>query len=120
MIENSDSLTPFPPSRSGGRSRWGRRGQVDARSLSCGPHITSPTAWGRNQVLRRLGIAMLTAALVVAGSAVVPRTGWHPIGSAAADDGGGDDGGNHGSGGSGGGEGEGHDGGGSNSGPGGG
>jgi hypothetical protein len=67
--------------------------------------------------LRRLGAALLVAALVVGCGAVLPRAGWSPMGSAAADD---DGGGNHGSGG-GGGEGEGHDdGGGSNSGPGGG
>ena len=63
-------------------------------------------------MLRRFGMTLLTAAVIVAGAAVLSCAGWSPIGPAVADGGGG----NHGRGG---GEGQG-DGGGSNSGPGGG
>jgi hypothetical protein len=53
--------------------------------------------------LRRSGAALLAAAVIVAGVALLPPSTWGPIGPATADDDG-DGGGNHGSGG-----GEGHD-----------
>src|SRR5262249_45063389 len=41
------SAPQFPPPRSGGGLRWGPFGKSDAARLTRGPHLTSPTPWGR-------------------------------------------------------------------------
>src|SRR5262249_51342663 len=48
LHRGSWSAVQFPPPRSGGGSRWGHLHKPHSLDLSDGPHLTSPTAWGRN------------------------------------------------------------------------